>query len=52
MSKTESSALTGFENGEASDAERFAHLERDRRPDLERELRARRWRVVRFDVHH
>ena len=35
-----------------SDAERLAHLERDRWPEFERELRARRWRVVRFDVHH
>lgn len=52
MSKTELSALTGFENGGAGEAERLAHLERDRWPEFERELRARRWRVVRFDVHH
>jgi hypothetical protein len=29
-----------------------AHLERDRWPEFERELRRRRWRIVRFDVHH
>jgi hypothetical protein len=37
---------------EPSEAERLAHLERDRWPEFERELRRRRWRVVRFDVHH
>ena len=32
--------------------EALAHLERDRWPEFERELRRRRWRVVRFDCHH
>ena len=38
--------------GEPIAPETLAHLERDRWPEFERELRARRWRVVRFDVHH
>jgi hypothetical protein len=38
--------------GEGLAPEALAHLERDRWPEFERELRSRRWRVVRFDVHH
>lgn len=38
--------------GECLAPETLAHLERDRWPEFERELRRRRWRVVRFDVHH
>jgi hypothetical protein len=52
MSKNFFSGLTGFLPDEAGAAERLAHLERDRWPEFERELRRRRWRVVRFDCHH
>ncbi len=48
MSKTESSALTGFADGCAEAAERLAHLERDRWPEFERELWARRPRKFHF----
>jgi hypothetical protein len=50
--KNLTSALTGFDDDGADAAARLAHLERDRWPEFERELRARRWRVVRFDCHH
>lgn len=43
------SALTGLEQ---IGAERLAYLERDRWPEFERELRQRRPRITRFDVHH
>ena len=36
----------------ADSMEGLAHLERDRWPEFERELRARRPRIARFDVHH
>jgi hypothetical protein len=49
MSKSASSGLTGFE-GEVAD--RLPHLERDRWPELERELRLRRPRRFRFGIHH
>jgi len=45
MSKTQSSGLTVLEEGAA---ERLAHLERDRWPEFERELRLRRNRKPRF----
>jgi hypothetical protein len=50
--KSSSSALTGFAPDEAGADARLAHLGRDRWPEFERELRSRRWRVVRFDCHH
>jgi hypothetical protein len=34
------------------DAERLRYLERDRWPEFERELRLRRPRKFRFDIHH
>ena len=43
------SALTGLEQTEA---DRLAHLERDRWPELERELKQRRPRITHFDIHH
>ncbi len=49
---TTSFDLTGFAGDPAAAAERLAHLERDRWPEFERELRLRRPRRFRFDVHH
>jgi hypothetical protein len=49
MSKTESSALTGFA---PSEPERLAHLERDHWPEFERELGRRRLRRVHFGASH
>ncbi len=49
MSQDQSSALTVFEQ---SEAERLAHLERDRWPEFERELWRRRLRRCWFDIHH
>jgi hypothetical protein len=49
MSNLQSSDLTGFEK---SRSDRVEHLERDRWPEFERELRRRRPRITRFDVHH
>ena len=49
MSKNLSADLTPFAPPASATLE---HLERDRWPEFERALRARRWRVVRFDVHH
>ena len=43
------SDLTPFEPDGLGGVE---HLERDRWPELERELRRRRLRRVRFDIHH
>jgi len=36
----------------SASAERLAHLERDRWPEFERELRRRRPRRFHFDAHH
>lgn len=47
MSNLETSDLTGFE--EITPA-RLAHLERDRWPEFERELRLRRLRKIHFDL--
>jgi hypothetical protein len=42
-------ALTGLEQ---IGAERLAHIERDRWPEFERELKQRRPRKFHFDCHH
>lgn len=47
MSNHETSGLTVLENG---NAERLAHLERDRWPEFERELRVRRLRKIHFNL--
>jgi hypothetical protein len=47
MSKSFSSGLTGLEPSQS-----LAYLERDRWPEFEKELRARRPRVIHFDIHH
>ncbi len=47
MSNHETSGLTVLEN---ENAERLAHLERDRWPEFERELRVRRLRKIHFDL--
>ena len=43
------SHLTPFADATGGGVE---HLERDRWPELERELSLRRLRLIRFDVHH
>ncbi len=43
--------LTPFEQNDIA-PERLAHIERDRWPEFEQELRRRRPRITRFDVHH
>lgn len=49
MSNLLSSHLTAFSQS-GLDAETLAHLERDRWPEFERELRQRRLRKVHFDL--
>lgn len=49
MSKSDFSDLTHFS---PAPSEAVTHLERDRWPEFERELRRRRPRITRFDVHH
>ena len=52
MSKNLSAGLTPFAPVAPATLEHLEHLERDRWPEFERELWARRPRRVRFDIHH